>query len=268
MTVSTTASRVRTVLAGGPITVDLTVDPDDIVAVQRLRYRVFADEPGFSDAIGDPVAQRDADRFDEYCEHLVVRHADDGLIGCARLLAPPRAIAAGGWYTATEFDVRGLDEIRSATVEMGRACVADAHRSGATTALMWAAILAYLDDNGYDHLVGCVSVPLGGAEERGATLRGVRDVVRDKHSAPWGVQPHTAPTVDGRPLDDIDPPASVVLPPLLRAYLRLGARVCGDPAVDRIFDVGDFVTVLDRAGTNKRYLDRLRSAATRLAPEG
>ena len=55
------------------------------------------------------------------------------------------------------------------------------------------------------------------------------------------------------------------LPPLLRAYLRLGATVCGDPAVDEIFDVGDFVTIIDREHANTRYLDRLRATGARLA---
>ena len=49
---------------------------------------------------------RDADRFDEYCDHLLVREDNSGeLVGCYRMLPPPGAIAAGGLYTATEFDV-------------------------------------------------------------------------------------------------------------------------------------------------------------------
>ncbi|MFZ2241307.1 MAG: GNAT family N-acetyltransferase, partial [Gordonia amarae] len=95
-------------LGAGPVRVLLSEDPDDIVAAQRLRYRVFSEEPGFSDHIGDHDSGRDADRFDDFAQHLIVRHDDDGVIGCARLLAPVRAVAAGGWYSATEFDVAGL----------------------------------------------------------------------------------------------------------------------------------------------------------------
>lgn len=261
-------ARTRTILDTGELTVEITDDPADIDAVQRLRYRVFADEPGFSDIIGDSATGRDADRFDEFCDHLIVRHRTDGLIGCARLLPPDRASAAGGWYTATEFDIRGLDEILPATVEMGRVCVATGHRQGSTTALMWAALLTYLDEDDHHYLMGCVSVPLGGPGPRGSALRGLRDALRDKHCAPWIAYPHRPPVIDGRQLDDIAPPDVLTVPPLMRAYLRLGARVSGDPAIDEIFDVGDFVTIIDRSRGNARYLERLRSAATRLAPGG
>ncbi|GAC66361.1 hypothetical protein GS4_02_00710 [Gordonia soli NBRC 108243] len=242
----------------------LSTDPDDIEAAQRLRYQVFAEEDGFSDQIGDPTTGLDADSFDDHCEHLLVFHEDTGLIGCARLLPPAAAIAAGGWYSATEFDLYELEPIRAETVEMGRACVATAHRDGSVTALMWAALLHYLENADYQYLMGCVSVPLSGAGERGQALRGVRDLARDRHQAPWQAFPLERARIDGRTLDEIEPPAVAVLPPLLRGYIRLGARVCGEPAVDEIFDVGDLLTVVDRTLTDIRYLERLRAAVRRL----
>lgn len=48
-----TRAEPRTLLTAGPIRVLVSDDPADIVAAQELRYRVFADEPGFSDRIGD-----------------------------------------------------------------------------------------------------------------------------------------------------------------------------------------------------------------------
>ncbi len=273
MTVTTFAPSLgtaRPVLIAGPFTVEITDDPRDIAEAQGLRYRVFAAECGFGDGIGDASTGLDADRFDAHCEHIVVRHTDDGLVGCARLLSPARAVAAGGWYTSTEFDVSELDGIRSETVEMGRAVVSAGHRSGATTGLMWAAVLQYVVDVDCRYVLGCVSIPLGmegpdGPMPRGSMLRGVRDEVRDRHRAPWQVYPHARAVVDGRFLDEIDPPPVVRPPALLRGYLRLGARVCGEPAIDDVFDVGDLVTVIDRRQCNARYLDRMRSAVTRLA---
>ncbi|MGC5256647.1 GNAT family N-acetyltransferase [Gordonia sp. DT218] len=268
MTLAPSPSRTgvtRPLLMAGPVVVGLTEDPADIVEIQELRYRVFGAEPGFADVIGDPVTGRDGDRFDEFCEHLVVRHADDGLIGSARLLSPARAAAAGGWYTGTEFDVHELAGIASDTVEMGRAVVAPGHRQGTTTALMWAALLHHLDETCHRYLMGCVSVPLNGPGPRGSALRGVRDVLRDRYQAPWQVYPHLPANIGGRRLDDIGPPDVVAVPALMRGYLRLGARVCGEPALDAAFDVGDFVTVLDRLHGNNRYLERMQSCVDRLA---
>ena len=252
-------------MRAGAVHIGFTEDASDIEDAQRLRYKVFAEHPGYSDGIGDASTGLDADRFDEYCTHLLVRHVDHGVIGCARLLLPPAAIAAGGWYSATEFDIAALDPLLPSTIEMGRACVAEAHRDGSVTALMWDAVLRYLETTGHNHLMGCVSVPLSDRSGRGVTLRGVRDVVREKYSAPYAVVPHERPMVDGVALDDIEPPARTVLPPLLRGYIRLGARTCGDPAIDNVFDVGDLLTLVNPDHTDIRYLTRLRNAADRLS---
>ena len=93
---------------------------------------------------------------------MLVREDNSGeLVGCYRMLSPTGAVAAGGLYTATEFDIRALDSLRPSLVEMGRAVVRNDHRNGAVVLLMWAGILAYLDRCDYDYVTGCVSVPVG-----------------------------------------------------------------------------------------------------------
>jgi putative hemolysin len=240
----------------------LSTDPTLIDAAQRLRHDVFTTEPGF--AFAGASDGRDADRFDEFCDHLLVREDNTGeLVGCYRMLPPPGAIAAGGLYTATEFDVTGLDALRPSLVEMGRAVVRDDHRNGGVVLLMWAGILAYLDRSGYDYVTGCVSVPVEDSDIAGRQIRGVRDFVLRRHAAPseYTVHPYRPVTIDGEGLDAIEPPARVTVPPLMRGYLRLGARVCGEPAHDLDFGVGDFPALLDKRRADTRYLTRLRSVA-------
>jgi putative hemolysin len=245
----------------------LSTDPAVIEAAQRLRYDVFSSEPGFT-VTGQ---QADVDRFDEHCDHLVVREDNSGeLVGCYRMLSPTGAVAAGGLYTATEFDIRALDSLRPSLVEMGRAVVRQDHRNGAVVLLMWAGILAYLDRCGYDYVTGCVSVPVtADGEPPGTQIRGVRDFVLRRHAAPphFRVRPHRPVMIDGRPLDDVPPPARPLIPPLMRGYLRLGAQICGEPAHDADFGVGDFPALLDKRRADTRYLRRLRSmsAATEAA---
>jgi putative hemolysin len=249
----------------------LSTDLALVEAAQRLRYEVFSSEPGFTlpgqgATAGDGCdADLDVDRFDEYCDHLLVREDNSGeLVGCYRMLSPTGAIAAGGLYTATEFDVRALDPLRPSLVEMGRAVVRQDHRNGAVVLLMWAGILAYLDRCGYDYVTGCVSVPVeGDGEAPGVQIRGVRDFVLHRHAAPprYRVYPYRPVLVDGRRLDDILAPARPVIPPLMRGYLRLGARVCGEPAHDPDFGVGDFPALLDKRQADIRYLRRLRSVS-------
>jgi len=240
----------------------LSTDPTLVDDAQRLRHEVFTSEPGF-DLVGGADG-RDSDRFDEYCDHLLVREDHSGeLVGCYRMLPPPGAIAAGGLYSATEFDVAELDSLRPSLVEMGRAVVREDHRNGGVVLLMWAGILAYLDRSGYDYVTGCVSVPVQGTPEEtpGSHIRAVRDFVRKRHASPFTVHPHRPVVLDGKALDDIEPPARTTLPPLMRGYLRLGAEVCGDPAHDPDFGVGDFPALLDKRNADVRYLQRLRSVS-------
>ncbi|RUP36384.1 MAG: GNAT family N-acetyltransferase [Gordonia sp. (in: high G+C Gram-positive bacteria)] len=257
----------RRLFAGGGFSVSLSTDPDDIVDAQRLRFEVFTTAPGFSEQIGDAATRRDADRFDAYCDHLLVRDEESGeLVGCARLLPPLRAIEAGGWYSAGEFDLAELGPIASRTVEMGRAAVAVGQRNGTVTALMWAGVLRYVEESSNRYLMGCVSVPLStpGAP-RGAALRGIRDELRNRHRGDAQVFPHGGSVVDGVRLDDIEPPDRLVVPPLMRGYLRLGARVHGEPAIDSVFDCGDFLTLLDAEEADSRYRERLTDTVRRLS---
>ncbi|RAV14556.1 phosphohistidine phosphatase [Mycolicibacterium sp. GF69] len=240
----------------------LSTDATLVEVSQRLRHEVFVAEPGF--ALRSASDGLDADRFDEHCDHLLVREDVSGeVVGCYRMLPPAGAVAAGGLYSATEFDVRPLDPLRPNLVEMGRAVVRSDHRNGAVVLLMWAGILAYLDRCGYDYVTGCVSVPVQGpdGDAPGVQIRGVRDFVLRRHAAPalYTVHPYRPVIVDGKGLDHIDPPSRVTVPALMRGYLRLGAQVCGEPAHDVDFGVGDFPALLDKRRADTRYLRRLRS---------
>ena len=205
MPMRTYAAPRDTALVSGPTySLYLSNDLTDIDTIARLRYRVFAGEPGFTAPASAAADQRDSDRFDEYCDHLVVRHNHSGqVVGSYRLLPPPGAIAAGGPYLTTEFDITELDPIAAQTVEMGRACVDAEHRSGAVLALMWSGILTYLERSGYCYLMGATSVPICTDPTRdrpGAQVRRIRDFVRDRHAGPWqrsAASPGRTPTARG-----------------------------------------------------------------------
>ncbi len=239
-------------------------DLEHRTAAQRLRYQVFASEPGFD--IPESAEGLDADRFDEHCDHLLVRdELTEQFVGCYRMLPPDKVSAAGGYYSATEFDLTDMDPAGRRIVEMGRACVVPDHRNGSVLTLMWAGILHYIQLTGYDWVMGCVSVPMAetSGDAPGVNVRGVRDLLLTKHACDPAqrVRPHNPVVVDGRTLDELVPPARPKLPPLLRGYLRLGAEICGEPAHDPAFAVADFVALLGLDTINTRYLERLQSAA-------
>ncbi|WP_406280893.1 GNAT family N-acetyltransferase [Nocardia sp. NBC_00881] len=242
----------------------VSADAEHRVAAQCLRYGVFANEPGFR--IPDTGNGLDADRFDEHCDHLLVRDDASGeFVGCYRMLPPDKVAAAGGYYTATEFDLAQLDPVGMRIVEMGRACVVPDHRNGSVLTLMWAGILHYIQLTSYDWVMGCVSVPMQDTptEPPGVNVRGVRDMLLGRHASDpeRRVRPIRPVTVDGKTLDELEPPSRPKLPPLVRGYLRLGAEICGEPAHDPDFAVADFVALLGLDTINTRYLNRLRDAA-------
>ncbi|HKN97434.1 MAG TPA: GNAT family N-acyltransferase [Pseudonocardiaceae bacterium] len=225
----------------------VATDDDEVRAAQRLRHQVFAGELGAR--LNSPVAGLDVDRFDEFCDHLVVRDETTGeIVGTYRMLPPERAVAAGGLYSDTEFDLSRLAGLRGGLVETGRSCVHPDHRTGAVIGLVWAGIARYLLLSGHSYLAGCASVALA---DGGTEAAGVWDVVRRKHFAPaeYAVTPLRPWAVDA-----VATPARPVVPPLLRGYLRLGAWVCGRPAHDPDFGVADFFVLLPLDRVDQRYL--------------
>lgn len=234
-------------VAGAPsYSLAVARDGEEVRAAQRLRHQVFAGELGA--VLRSPEPGGDVDRFDEHCDHLLVREVRTGeVVGTYRMLPPEGAARAGGLYCETEFAAPGLAALRPRLVETGRSCVHPAHRTGAVVSLVWAGIARYLLLTGHRWLVGCTSVPL---RPDGALAAGVWDVVRERHLA--GAGQRAAPHVPWDPAGVPRPPRTV-LPPLLRGYLRLGARVCGPPAHDPDFGVADFLVLLDTAALDPRY---------------
>ncbi|NKQ54788.1 GNAT family N-acetyltransferase [Amycolatopsis sp. K13G38] len=225
----------------------VTSGTEEVVAAQRLRYQVFAEEMGAG--LDTLVPGLDVDRFDEFCDHLVVRDDNTGeIVGTYRMLPPERATEAGMLYADTEFDLTNLAALRGSLVETGRSCVHADHRAGAVVSLVWAGIARYMLLAGHRYLAGCASVPL---TDGGSYAAGVWDVIRTKYYAPeeQRVTP-LHPWED----EDLPRPTRSVLPPLLKGYTRLGAKVCGPPAHDVDFGVADFFTLLDLHNVDERYL--------------
>ncbi|MFE6711891.1 GNAT family N-acetyltransferase [Streptomyces sp. NPDC057695] len=233
--------------------VGLARNQQDVRAAQRLRHQVFAGELGAR--LDGPEPGLDADAFDAYCDHLLVRDETTGeVVGTYRILPPDRAAIAGRLYAESEFDLGRLAPIRHDLVEVGRSCVHPAHRNGAVIALIWAGLARYMTDTGHNWLAGCCSLPLA---DGGALAAATWDTVKAKHLAPeehW-VTPHKLWSPDGV----TRPEGRTELPPLLRGYLRLGAQVCGAPAHDPEFGTADLFVLLSLRRTHPRYLDHFLS---------
>ncbi|MFI8275812.1 GNAT family N-acetyltransferase [Streptomyces sp. NPDC085929] len=234
--------------------VRLARNEDEVRAAQRLRHQVFAGELGAR--LDGPEHGLDSDAFDAYCDHLlVVEEETEQVVGTYRLLPPERAAVAGRLYSESEFDLSALAPVRPDLVEVGRSCVHPDHRNGAVIALIWAGLARYMDSSGHNWLAGCCSIPLA---DGGVLAAATRESVLTRNLAPeeYRVTPHLPWNPEG-----ITFPARMELPPLLRGYLRLGAWVCGEPALDAEFGCADLYVLLSLRRTNPRYLKHFLSLA-------
>ena len=245
------------VCSAGSLEVYITRNREAIRAAQSLRYQVFYDEMG---ARPDPVARRlrlDMDRYDDICDHLIVMDRSltegDQLVGAYRLLRGSVAKKNGGFYSADEYDLSPLlEQPIENLLELGRSCVASTHRSKATIQLLWRGIAAYLAEHDLTTLFGCASFHGRDPKAHAEAL----SYLRHFHGAP---PERTVRALDERYVkmemvekDDIDARRVwKAMPPLIKAYLRLGG-VIGDGAVidDQFGTVDVFVTVeMDRVGS-------------------
>ncbi|OKK22308.1 hypothetical protein AMK16_03890 [Streptomyces sp. CB00455] len=234
--------------------VRLARDEDEVRAAQRLRHEVFAGELGAR--LDGPEPSLDADPFDAYCDHLLVVDEETGqVVGTYRLLPPERAAVAGRLYSESEFDLSALAPIRNDLVEAGRSCVHPDHRNGAVIGLIWAGLARYMDRSGHNWVAGCCSVPLADGGVLAAATR-ERALARALAPEEYRVSPHLPWNPEG-----IAFPARTGLPPLLRGYLRLGAWVCGEPALDAAFGCADLYVLLSLRRTDPRYLKHFLTLA-------
>jgi putative hemolysin len=232
---------------------------EEILAAQRLRHQVFAEE--MCARLHSAVPGLDIDEFDTFCEHLIVREDLTGdVVGTYRMLPPHRAAKAGKLYSDGEFDLTRLRPLRDVLVETGRSCVHPDHRTGAVINLMWTGIARYLHLNDLRWLAGCASVPLF---DGGVAADSVWELARARH-----LSPPTLRVTPRRPYPVSEPPTTqpakllAEVPPLLRGYLRLGAWVCGEPAHDPDFGVADFFVLLSVDRVNPRYMKHFLGETT------
>ena len=219
--------------------VRLAETPGEVRAAQVLRYQVFNLELQEGLAASHQSGL-DADPFDAVCDHLLVEHLPSRqIVGTYRLQTGTTAAQKLGYYCAQEFEFAVFEPYRREIIELGRACVGQQHRNLVVLGLLWKGIADYARRHGGRYLVGCSSL----TSQDPAVGASVFATLGRQHLVDVALRTRPLPAFDC-PLDHLSPePVSV--PKLLRAYLTVGARICGPPALDRHFKTIDFLTLLD-----------------------
>ncbi len=225
----------------------LSTTAEQLKESQRLRYRIFAQEMGA--AIDGGPEGLDQDALDPYCEHLIVRNEDHEIVASTRLLTGEQAALAGGFYSAHEFRIEAIERLDGRKLEIGRTCVHPEYRSGTTIAVLWSGLAEYVAANSIDYLFGCASIPMD--EGMDGAYRIMEEIRSRYMSAP---DLRVTPTL---PLPEREVPFSRTrMPPLLKAYVSLGARACGEPYWDQDFNCADVFMLLNLRELHPRYVKR------------
>lgn len=239
-----------------PYLIKFAETEEEVREVQRLRFRVFNEEQGkgLDSSNQDGI---DRDEFDDVSLHLVVRHQEAGAIGTYRVIIGHDNSSVESMYSYREFDIRGMENLRASTIEVGRSCVAAGYRNGAVVALLWAGISNLITRSGMRYIAGCPSLEETNPAAGWALYEDFkrRDMLTKKISA----EPRPGFLLPRPPQEEIDAilndPARMreLCPPLLKGYIRMGCRLCGPPAFDYEFKTIDFLAILDVANLPERY---------------
>jgi len=246
-------------IRSGDLEVRLASSPDEIDASQALRYRVFYNE---MDAVPSQEMlrrQRDFDEFDAACDHLMVTDSSrsglyESVVGTYRLSRRKNARMAGGFYTASEYDISTILSQKGELLELGRSCVAAGYRNGHTMALLWRGVAAYVFSHDVAWMFGCASL-------KGVNLAKLAlplSYLHHYHLAPKEVRPRALAVrhvpMNQVPKDRIEKKlARALLPPLIKGYLRVGCYVGEGAVVDEQFQTTDVCIVVKTDSVSEKY---------------
>jgi putative hemolysin len=238
----------------GRYSVEIADNQEEIEKCLRLRYEIFSDEMGAQLKSGE--SGLDKDQYDPYCIHLMVTdHASDKVIATTRLLTSEAADLAGGFYSETEFNLSNIIRHNYRYMEVGRTCIHADYRVGSALPLLWQGIAYIVMNKDVDYMFGCASIPYYGDAKY---ISSIMHYIKQHHFSDEGerVKPH----IPLKGEDDVS--GDVILPTLLKGYLKQGAQVCGEPYWDAQFGVADVFVLLDCDRIAQRYQKHFVERAT------
>ena len=220
---------------------------------QALRFRIFSSE--FSAQLKGAELGLDMDDYDPHCQHIGVRDLHSGaLVATTRLLDHSAAQKLGRFYSEEEFNLVGLSNLQGPILELGRTCVDPAYRNGATITVLWSELAEILNEGDYRYLMGCASVTM---QDGGLKAAVIMQRLREQ---PLSTEHLRAIPLTPLPAVQLPDNLHAEMPPLLKAYMRLGAKICGEPSWDKDFQVADLFILLKREDLSPRYARHFKAA--------
>jgi putative hemolysin len=257
----------------GALEVRLATTKHELRKAQQLRFKVFFKQGGAIANAKAALTRRDADKFDRFCDHLIVIDNNarnrfgkikPRVVGAYRLLRSDVAREKKcGFYSASEYDIEPMLRRHEGKrfLELGRSCVLPDYRGKRTIELLWRGIASYIRHHSIDVLIGCASFEGANPLSHATTLSFLAHHATAR--AEWAVRARQdlyAP-MDLIAREAVDPRrALAALPPLVKGYLRLGAKFGEGAVVDRKFNTVDVFVVLPVKDMDQRYVEHFGGA--------
>ncbi len=241
--------RVSFTVEGGPYRCRTAANVDDLISCLKLRYQVFHSELLNRKENESGI---DVDEMDILCDHLmIIEKQSETVVGTYRVAS---SHYTQKFYSQSEFDLTDLLAEDGAKIELGRACISKDHRNGMVMQLLWRGIGEYFRATRSRFLFGCTSIKT--MELSDAVLIAAyaqrRGWVSDRYSIrptePFRMKGFSEALAESE--IDFDDPKNVeqaqeLLPALMVSYIRAGAKVALEPALDTDFQCIDFLTIVD-----------------------
>lgn len=230
-----------------------------IRAAQRLRYKVFVEEMGATPSAQDANDRLERDSFDPFFDHLClidqsIEDPMENVVAVYRVMRGDVALANDGFYSATEYDLAPLIASNRRLLELGRSCVHADYRGGIALHLMWNGLADYV-------LAHEIEVLFGTASFHGTDVQAFGDslsLLHHRHLAPEDIRASVLPAhgadMNIKREDQIDKAKAVRdLPPLIKAYLRLGGYVGLGAHIDQAFNTIDVCLLMDTQRMSQKH---------------
>jgi len=222
----------------------------------KLRYEIFKIEMGSESQIKE-TERLETDPFDKFCDHLIVIDKTvDKVVGTYRLLLGSKVDKKLGFYSEEFFEINNIKKLAwdNEILELGRSCIHKDYRSRAVINLLWSGIAKYVKDNNVRYLFGPVRLLTHDTDQVSKTFRFIKENFYADNE--FRVHPRAENEIKGLNENiEIENSAEIYrgLPPLIKGYLRVGVKVCGEPALNPALNSVVIFILLDTEKMSEIY---------------
>ena len=229
---------------------------DELIAAQKLRYRIFVQELGGGGDMVDHDLGLERDRFDPYFDHILLfddARKSNPIIGVYRVMTCEKANQCGEFYSDKEYDLTVLRRSGKKLLELGRSCLDQDYRGGTALAYLWQALAKYALERKVEILFGVASF-------HGTIVSALAEplsLLHHQYLAEEKIRP-VAKKPFNQKMNILEPElinrksAVLKMPALIKSYIRLGGKVGLDAYVDHKFNTTDVCLIMDISSMNNK----------------